>query len=123
MWTADSTQITADQTCWTADGYNGCDRSFGGSGYPVVIYETLPVKTLKTLERKVKKYQEKQELTPQAIEAIVETMADTWTQKDMKQKMELHGIDAPTAIESYKQTIKLLINDDDLSLILILASI
>lgn len=25
MWTADSTQITADQTCWTADGYNGCE--------------------------------------------------------------------------------------------------
>lgn len=24
MWTADSTQITADQTCWFADGFNGC---------------------------------------------------------------------------------------------------
>lgn len=31
MWTADSTQITADQTCWTADGYNGCDIGGGGS--------------------------------------------------------------------------------------------
>ena len=30
MWTADSTQITADQTCWTADGYNGCNM---GGGY------------------------------------------------------------------------------------------
>ena len=25
MWTADSIDITADQLCWTADGYNGCD--------------------------------------------------------------------------------------------------
>ena len=31
-WTADSTQITADQTCWTADGYNGCDLDLGGGG-------------------------------------------------------------------------------------------
>ena len=33
MWTADSTQITADQICWTADGYNGCDVAVdGGAG-------------------------------------------------------------------------------------------
>ena len=32
MWTADSVQITADQTCWTADGYNGCEITGGGSG-------------------------------------------------------------------------------------------
>ena len=32
MWTADSIDITADQTCWTADGYNGCDVDLGGGG-------------------------------------------------------------------------------------------
>lgn len=32
-WTADSTQITADQTCWTADGGNRCLRGgVGGDG-------------------------------------------------------------------------------------------
>ena len=30
-WTADSIQITADQTCWTADGYNGCLQQGGGT--------------------------------------------------------------------------------------------
>ena len=33
MWTADSINITADQTCWTADGYDGCNVDSGaGSG-------------------------------------------------------------------------------------------
>ncbi len=34
-WTADSTQITADQTCWTADGSNECEQEgtlLGGGG-------------------------------------------------------------------------------------------
>lgn len=40
MWTADSTQITADQTCWTADGYNGCvNDSFGGGGSTDYSYQ------------------------------------------------------------------------------------
>ena len=30
MWSADSIEITADQTCWTADGYNNCSSSFSG---------------------------------------------------------------------------------------------
>lgn len=127
MWTADSTQITADQTCWTADGYNGCDGGHAGSGYPVIIYETLPEKTLKTIVEKVKKYQEieKQELiSPEAIEAIAESMADTWKQEEMQGKMKLHGISQERAILSYKKTIESLINnEEDLVLILILASI
>ena len=32
MWTWDSTKITHDQTCWTYDGYNGCDIITGGGG-------------------------------------------------------------------------------------------
>lgn len=125
MWTWDSTQITHDQTCWTYDGYNGCG-SYAGSGYPVIIYETLPAETVKTVVKKVKKYQKlekKKEISPEAIEAIVEAMVDTWKQKDMQQKMETYNLTSERAIESYRQTIKLLINDDDLSLIIILASI
>jgi len=32
MWTADSIDITADQICWTADGYDGCAATGGGGG-------------------------------------------------------------------------------------------
>lgn len=35
MWTADSTQITADQTCWTADGSNNCCDGGGTSESPI----------------------------------------------------------------------------------------
>jgi len=34
LWTADSIEIRADQTCWTADGYNGCKkRKKGGAQF------------------------------------------------------------------------------------------
>ena len=32
MWTWDSTEITHDQTCWTYDGYDGCQAEEGGGG-------------------------------------------------------------------------------------------
>ena len=34
-WTADSTKIRADQTCWTADGSDKCPRDKGTTCYPI----------------------------------------------------------------------------------------
>jgi len=33
MWTWDSIQIDFSQTCWTFDGYNGCEKEVDGSVY------------------------------------------------------------------------------------------
>lgn len=44
MWTWDSAEITHDQTCWTYDGYNGCERqaeTLLGSGGPGHYLEEL----------------------------------------------------------------------------------
>jgi len=102
-----------------------------GGGYPdiphnaVIIYETLPVDTVKKVVKKVRKYKQKTkevQISPANVDAIVGTMVDVWSQKDMKAKMELHDISQELAILSYRATIRQLINDDDLALILILAS-
>ena len=125
MWTWDSTEIDFSQTCWTFDGSNNC-QIMAGSGYPVIIYHTLPIETVKEVAKKVKKYQKvekKRVISPEAIKAIVEVMVDTWSKDDMQQKMDMYHITRDRAIESYKKTIRLLIQDEDLSLILILASI
>ena len=34
-WTADSTEIRADQTCWTADGSNDCNDGGGTTCSPI----------------------------------------------------------------------------------------
>ena len=125
MWTWDSTEIDFSQTCWTFDGSNNC-QIMAGSGYPVVIYRSLPIETVKKVAKKVRKYQKvekKKEISPEAINNIVEVMVETWSKDDMQQKMEMYHLTRERAIESYKKTIRLLINDEELSLILILASI
>ena len=97
-----------------------------GSGYPVVIYLSLPIETVKKVAKKVRKYQKvekKKEISPEAINNIIEVMVETWSKDDMQQKMEMYHLTRERAIESYKKTIRLLINDEELSLILILASI
>ena len=102
-----------------------------GGGYPeiphnaVIIYESLPEKTLEKVVDKVRKYKKKTkelQISPANVDAIVETMVDVWSQKDMKAKMELHDISQEIALLSYRATLKQLIDDDDLALILILAS-
>lgn len=104
-----------------------------GSGHPagltdelynaVIIYESLPVKTVKKLVKKVRKYKEaKKELNPENINAIVESMVDTWPKQEMTQSMDEYQLDEELAILSYKATLSQFIFEDDLALILILAS-
>jgi hypothetical protein len=53
-WTADSTQITADQTCWTADGHDDCavfedgSKSAGpmGPGFFIFFQREIAEKTV-----------------------------------------------------------------------------
>ncbi len=85
------------------------------------IYEEIPVKTIKELNEKVKQY--KAPLNKENVESIVGVMLDTWESDDMKAKMALHKIDQEIAMHMYRNTLKQLIAEDDLALILILASI
>ena len=109
------------------------DTTLGGGGYPdddiaELIYQELPQKTVKKLAKKVKKYQKARALpqdkiiSKESINAIVDTMVDTWPKYEMLEKMEKYNLDEYNAILAYKNTLKSLF-DDDLALILILASI
>ena len=125
-WTADSIQITADQTWWTADGFNGCIERCG-SGYPVnpvIIYETIPVETVKKVVKKVEAYKKEEKVvSPEAINAITESMVEAWSTDEMRKMMELYDISREVALLSYRETLKRLIMDEDLAFVLILASI
>lgn len=90
----------------------------------VVIYESLPKKTIKKLVRKVRRYKEaKKEINPEVINQIVESMVDTWPKAEMKREMKFHGLSQDLALLSYRETLRQIINDDDLALLLIFASI
>lgn len=102
------------------------DATAGGSGSPddFFVYEELSQKTVKKLAKKVQKYQkaEKKAVSQESINAIVETMVDTWPKTEMQEKMEKYNLDEYNAILAYKNTLKSLF-DDDLAIILILASV
>jgi len=97
----------------------------GGSGYPVVIvYDDLPVKTVKEVVKKVKKYKKaKRQIDPEAVQAIVESMVDKWPKYEMKAKMEDYGQTEELALLSYRETLRQIVVDDDLAIIFILASL
>ena len=107
------------------------DAAAGGGGMPDIeelIYQELSQKTVKKLAKKVKKYQKAQALpqdriiSKESINAIVDTMVDTWPKAEMLERMESYDLNEYNAILAYKNTLKSLF-DDDLALILILASI
>ncbi|MEN8171417.1 MAG: hypothetical protein ABFS03_00905 [Chloroflexota bacterium] len=90
------------------------------------VYETLPLETVKSLEKKVSAYKatEKVEILPQeSVESIISTMVDIWPESDMKMKMAEFDLSQELAIIRYRETLRVLINDDDLALILILANV
>ena len=131
-WSWDTTKLTFDQTCWTFDGSNACiDR--GGGGYPAAhtgprkspyqFLDRLPIRAVKEVAKKVEQYKkESPELDQAAIDSIVGAMVDTWPKLEMKEAMEHHGLDEDLAILAYRETLSQLIIDDDLAIILILAS-
>lgn len=104
----------------------------GGSGSPdyeeaicELIYQEISQKTVKKLAKKVKKYQKAAKVkvvSKESINAIVETMVDTWPQAEMQEKMQNYNLNEYNAILAYKNTLRSLF-DDDLALILILASL
>ena len=132
MWTWDTSQLTFDQTCWTFDGANFCiDR--GGGGYPAPhtgprkspyhFLDKISLRAVKECAEKVEAYKEaKKEINPETIEAIVSSMVDTWPKQEMAEAMELHQMSRDLAILAYKATLSKLIVDDDLALLLIIAS-
>jgi len=122
-------------TTFWADGfwYELPEEAAGGSGYPtVIIYETLPTKTIKRIIRRVRRYKKTsgakdskspRPLSPEHVNAIVEALAEQWPKDEMQHQMQLYKIDERLALLSYKATLRQLINDDDLALLLIFASI
>ena len=119
----DSEERFFDEECWFFDNSNECEI-LAGAGYPVIIYETLPVKTVEKVVKKVEAFKEEEKVvSKEAIEAITESMAQEWSKEEMRKMMELHDISQEIALLSYKATLRALIMDEDLALILILASI
>ncbi len=113
----------ASEICWLASGYDGC-FILAGAGYPVIIYETLPLETVKEVAEKVQiAKKEEKAIPPEKLDAIIDEMVDKWAKKDMEQKMREFRQTKEAAIESYRQTLLMLIQEEELALILILASI
>ena len=128
--TVDTDILRADELCWTADGLNCCLILKGGSGYPVptvIVYETVPKKTIQAIVEKAsiyKKTKKNGELSKDAQHAIVEALVDTWETEDMIKKMAQYNYDKEQAMEVYRNTLyQLLREEEELALILILASV
>jgi len=100
------------------------DASLGGDDAPtLIVYDDLPVKTVKKLAKKVKKYAGKKKvINPADIEAIASSMVDTWERKEVEVKMLQYKIDEQQALAVYKATLEELMSDD-LALLLILMEI
>ena len=49
MWSWDSVEITFDQTCWTFDGYDGCDSETIAFGLQVTRAHELELDVTTTL--------------------------------------------------------------------------
>ena len=101
------------------------DVSLGGDDAPtpenptLIVYDELPTKTVKKLNKKVKKYKaSKREIDQEAVNAIVDSMVDTWESQDMQLKMDQYKLDEMQAILAYKATLRELLQDD-LALLLI----
>ena len=107
----------------------------GGGGEPdfdELIYREISQKSIKKLAKKVKKYQKAQKtdkkteqkaVSVEAINAIVETMVDTWPKAEMLEKMQDYDLNEYEAIIAYKRTLTHFLREEDLALILILANI
>lgn len=93
-----------------------------GAGYPVVIiYESLPKKTIRKITKKIKKPKDKAYKKPskEAIDKIVQALVKEWPKKELQEKMDFYDLTEEEAILSYEKTLLNLINDD-LALLLIM---
>ena len=91
------------------------------------IYETLPLETIDRLVKKVEAYKEAEKveaLPPESVESIISTMVDIWPTDDMQAKMLEFDLSQELAILRYRRTLEqLILDDEELALILILANI
>lgn len=121
LWTADSIDITADQICWTADGYNGCDVddgiTGGGRTYNYPIPGTRREQRKKELEAKtaLKKTEvllEKAEDRKEVLEAKISADATKAQIAKLERSLSL----LMDKIEGYETRIQILNEDEEMAL-------
>lgn len=93
------------------------DEIQGGAGYPVYIQE----KTVKRVRRIIRKiYKKKKKLDKAKIQKIINAMAKEWPEKEVKKAMKKFDVSREIAISNYKKSIKVIINDEEIVIILLL---
>ena len=105
----------------------GIEGPEGVEGEDERIYDTLPLETIDRLAKKVEAYkavEKAEELPPESVESIISTMVDIWPSDDMQAKMLEFDLSQELAILRYRRTLEqLILDDEELALILILANI
>jgi len=92
-----------------------------GGGYPVVF--EIPATATKRVAKKVRAYvKAKKDINPDAIEKIVESMVESWPKAEMTDFMVKYDLPPQEAMIAFRQGLTVFL-DDDLALILIIASI
>lgn len=95
------------------------DAVAGGAGLPVEYYEDIPKKIVKRIIKKIRKIKQSD---LEKRRKVIDEIIDQLPKKEIKQKAEQYQISQDQAVWMYKLTLYQLV-DDDLALILILASI
>jgi hypothetical protein len=93
------------------------DAVAGGSGQP--YYEDIPKRIIKRIIKKIRKIKQPD---LEKRRKVIDEIIDQLPKKEIKQKAEQYQISQDQAVWMYKLTLYQLV-DDDLALILILASI
>ena len=125
MWTADSTQITADQTCWTADGYNGCADEYT-PGFFTQNQSTAKKKKYRLAAKKnvvkrrnlgLSRTRERLRLSKRK-QALLEDRLKTNTNKEKRLKLELSIHNLKEEILENDRKIRIMSEDEDILLFL-----
>lgn len=85
-------------------------------------YYALPLWALEQITEKVQAYVEAdEEITPEVVTAITESMVDTFPQARIQELMERDQLTEEKVLSGYREQIREVILDDELALILIFA--
>ena len=104
--------------------YSGGIDLYDDEGEDKRVYDTLPQDTIKSLTEKVEAYTQADEaITPESVENIISSLVDTWPSEDMQSKMLEFDLSQELAIIRYRRTLRQLIQDEDLAILLILVNI
>ena len=132
MWTWDSTEIDFSQTCWTFDGSNNCQTGGGKSEdisdyaafFPYTKKKEHVVK--KEIRREVEYVAEslkEEPYTPEVVDITVQRLLAHYESKAIALEMKVDQALIRKRYEEYIRGYIKKLEDDDLALILIMATI